>query len=68
MQDWDSEVPKTLELQLLAWMLVDIDWPWDILCSDKTQFSLHEQVNIHNCRIWAEENPHAIPLRYSLHW
>ncbi|GBM57085.1 hypothetical protein AVEN_261426-1 [Araneus ventricosus] len=34
--------------------------PWDILWSDEPHFCLYGHINIHNCRIWAEENPHAI--------
>ena len=29
-----------------------VDWPWDILLSDKTYFCLNGKVNTYNCRTW----------------
>ncbi|GBN56348.1 hypothetical protein AVEN_11437-1 [Araneus ventricosus] len=41
-------------------MVVDFTWPWNILWSDEAHFYLNGDVNTHNCRLWAVENPHAI--------
>ena len=35
---WVSMVPKTFALQYFAWIVVDIDWPWNILWNDEIYF------------------------------
>ncbi|GFW07056.1 DUF4817 domain-containing protein [Trichonephila clavipes] len=34
----------------------DPTWVFNILCTDEAHFSLHGDVNNHNCRIWATSN------------
>ena len=54
-------VPKnTNQPTNLAQMVVDIDWPCNILQIDKAHFCLIEQVNTLNFWIRAVENPYAI--------
>ena len=60
LQDGDKEVRKTFALQLLARMVVGVTWPRNILWTDEAHFCLNGQVNTHNCRISAAENPHAV--------
>ncbi|GFT05233.1 uncharacterized protein TNCV_122761 [Trichonephila clavipes] len=35
----------------------DLTWVFNILWTDEAPFSLHGDVNNHNCRIWATSNP-----------
>ncbi|GFV01308.1 DUF4817 domain-containing protein [Trichonephila clavipes] len=35
----------------------DPTWVFNILWTDEAHFSLHGDVNNHNCRIWATSNP-----------
>ncbi|GBL76772.1 hypothetical protein AVEN_52216-1 [Araneus ventricosus] len=46
--------------KVLARMVVDVTWPWNILWSDDSHYCINGHINTHNCRIWAAENPHAI--------
>ncbi|GBO01184.1 hypothetical protein AVEN_234090-1 [Araneus ventricosus] len=59
LQDGDSEVHTTFTLEFFTRMVVDVTWPWNILWSDEAHFCLNGYVSTHNCRIRAEENPHA---------
>lgn len=56
----DTESRLSFSLQFLARMNVDNSWPWNILWSDEAHFYLNGQVNTHNCRIWAKENPNVV--------
>ncbi|GFV04137.1 uncharacterized protein TNCV_917581 [Trichonephila clavipes] len=38
-------------------MKQDLTWVFNILWTDEAPFSLHGDVNNHNCRIWATSNP-----------
>ncbi|GBM63013.1 hypothetical protein AVEN_12287-1 [Araneus ventricosus] len=58
--DADSEVHTTFALEFHPRMVVHVTWPWNNLWSDEAHFFLNGHVNTHNCRIWAEETPHAI--------
>ncbi|GBN54343.1 hypothetical protein AVEN_211422-1 [Araneus ventricosus] len=60
LQDGDSDVGTTFALEFLARIVVDVTWSWNILWSDEVHFCLNGHVNIHNCLIWAAENPQAI--------
>lgn len=60
LSDGDPDVRETFALQFLARMDVDAAWPWKILWTDEAHFHLNGQVNTHNCRIWATENPREI--------
>ncbi|GFU74151.1 DUF4817 domain-containing protein [Trichonephila clavipes] len=45
----------------------DPNWVFNILWTDEAHFSLHGDVNNHNCRIWATSNPREYtqkPLHY----
>ncbi|GBM31390.1 hypothetical protein AVEN_99607-1 [Araneus ventricosus] len=68
LSDVDAKVREAFALQFLDRMAVGDACPWNILWSDEAHFFLNGQVNIHNCRTWATENPHVIhqvrKLRY----
>ena len=44
-------------LQFLARFVVDSEWPWNILWTDKSYFYLDNSMNTHSCLIWESENP-----------
>ncbi|GFW76285.1 uncharacterized protein TNCV_1580641 [Trichonephila clavipes] len=48
----DFETRHLFSLQFLARLEVDLEWPWNILWTDKAHFYLDFSVNTHNCRIW----------------
>ncbi|GFV45152.1 uncharacterized protein TNCV_4398821 [Trichonephila clavipes] len=45
----------------------DPTWVFNILWTDEAHFSLHGDVNNHNCRIWATSNPREYTQK-SLHY
>lgn len=61
----DTNTRFEFALRFLARMEVDNEWPWRILWSDEAHFHVCGDINTHNCRIWADTNPHVgqqIPL------
>ncbi|GFY33478.1 uncharacterized protein TNCV_2227471 [Trichonephila clavipes] len=60
LKDGDLEARKSSAFQFLVRVIVDVTWSWNILWSDEAHFYLHRQANTLNCRIWVEENLHAI--------